>query len=131
MRGDARRARQQQRERDEVESEKQMLQRQTRHPDRAGRGLVDHGQPRLRVDEGGVPRKRCRLEVPDNRRDVERLVGRAIAVAGRVHRRQEDKGNAQCQMPNAKCQRSPFVICHLSFVICHLSFGIWHLAFGV
>jgi hypothetical protein len=113
-RADARRARQQHRERYEVEAEKQVLQRQARRPNRAGRELVDRCQSRLRIDEHGVPRKRRRLEMPEDRRDVERLVGRAIAVAGRVHRRQEHEHNAKCHMPNANRGTLRHVIWHSS-----------------
>jgi hypothetical protein len=54
--------------------------------------LVEHEQPRLAVDECGVAWKERGVEVTENRRNVERLIGGPVAITGGVQRGEQRKG---------------------------------------
>ena len=75
--------------------------------------LVDRRQPRLRGDEGAVARKERRIDLLEGRGNVERQVRRAVSVARRVQRAQEDEqgketGNGQ---RGNRCSCGVFTYC--------------------
>ena len=79
-------------ERQEVQTEKQRRQVVGRQPRDRGDGLVHERQARLRVDDGRVAGKQAWIQLAHHRRPVEGEVRCAVAVAGRVRRRQQDEG---------------------------------------
>ena len=75
----------------EMEDREEHRKRDPRHSRDRSDDIVDERQLRLRVDEIGIAGKERGIGALQDRRTVERLIGRTVAVTGRVERGKDNK----------------------------------------
>jgi hypothetical protein len=93
-----------------------VLERRACEVDAGRHNLVDDRQPRLRIDQRGVARKRRRIQVPDDCWNIERLVRRRIPVRRGIHRRQEDE---RCERANLRQPVASIAMCVQPCAVSH------------
>ena len=83
-----------QRDRQEITGEEECVERDRCGARDGGDDFVGDHQPALRIDQRAVSRKELRVDGLLDDRDVERLIGDAVAIAGAVGRGQQREEDA-------------------------------------